>query len=212
MGIVRGSLVVMSAPSGAGKSSLVRRLVAALPDIVFSVSATTRAPRPGERDGVDYHFLERERFQQLASEGQFLEHAVVHGNLYGTLRGPTERLLGEGRDVLLEIDVQGARSVKGSGIGAELIFIMPPSRAELERRLRGRGQDPEESIQLRLRNAGHEVAQVHLFDWVVVNDDLEDALAQLVSVMKALRSRRGAQAQRIGEIARSFGVQPGAEP
>ena len=201
-----GSLIVISAPSGTGKSSLVKRLLAAVPDIVFSVSATTRAPRAGEVDGREYHFLDRPAFEALIAKGELLEHAHVHGNLYGTPRGPVEHDRDAGRDVLLDIDVQGARQVVGSDPGAHLVFVAPPSRQELERRIRSRGLDPADAIERRMKNAAGEMAEMRRFHRVIVNDDLDRAAAELATVVLARRLTPDAQRARLSEILATFGV------
>ena len=204
----RGSLIVISAPSGTGKSSLVKRLLAAAPDIVFSVSATTRPPRPGEKDGVDYHFVDRAGFERLIARDELLEHADVHGNLYGTLRAPADRERAAGRDVLLDIDVQGAGQVLAADRGAHLVFIVPPTRDELERRLRSRGLDAPDIIAKRMRNAAGEMAEIHRFHRVVVNDDLERASGDLVTIVLARRLTPDAQSPRIDSILATFGLPP----
>lgn len=202
----RGSLIVISAPSGTGKSSLVRRLLAADARVRFSVSATTRPARAGERDGVDYHFLGRETFEARVAAGEFLEHAEVHGNLYGTLRATVNEARDAGLDVLLDIDVQGARLVAAADPSAHLVFIAPPSRDELERRLRSRGLDAPESVEKRLRNAVGEMAELHRFDSVCVNDRIEDALADLLAILRAQRLSAPAQRARLDAILGSFGL------
>lgn len=202
----RGSLIVLSAPSGTGKSSLVRRLVDDVPGLVFSVSATTRKPRRGEKDGVDYHFLDRQEFLELVERGDLLEHAEVHGELYGTLREATERELEAGRDVLLEIDVQGAAQVRAATAEAHLVFILPPSRDELEGRLRRRGLDPDDVIRLRLANAAEELRHATTYDFVLVNDDLDETARALAGVVRALRSSGSAMRDRTAAVLDSFGV------
>ena len=206
----RGSLIVVSAPSGTGKSSIVRRLLEILPHLYFSVSATTRAPRAGERDGVDYHFLDKATFAARSAAGEFLEHAEVHGNCYGTLRDATLAQLDQGRDTLLEIDVQGAQQVKASGIDAHLVFILPPSREELERRLRERGLDAPDVIERRLAAARSEVSQVRSFDYVVVNDDLDAATQRLAVVVRALRCTRPAMEPQVRAVLGTFGLDDAA--
>ena len=157
----RGNLFVISAPSGAGKSTLLKRLLAEVPNLAFSVSHTTRAPRPGESNGREYHFVDRPTFARMRDDQAFLEWAEVHGNLYGTSRAAIEAQQAKGLDVFLDIDVQGARQLRDCGHpGAIFLFIAPPSWAELEKRLRGRGTDPEETVQLRLNNARREMAEV----------------------------------------------------
>lgn len=182
-------LVVMSGPSGAGKSTLARRLALAEGRIWRSVSMTTRAPRAGEQDGIDYLFTTREEFARAVERGAVLEHAMVHGEMYGTPGGPvTERLL-QGRDVLLEIDVQGAVAVRKAAPDAVFIFVVPPSREVLERRLRERRSEDEDMIQSRLRRADEEVDLREQYDYLVTNDDLERAVADALAVMSAERNR-----------------------
>lgn len=178
-----GRLFVISAPSGAGKTSLVKALVAGHPDIVFSISYTTRPMRPGEVSGQDYIFVDREEFEERAAAGEFLEHARVFDNYYGTHRARVEDQLAHGRNVVLEIDWQGARQVREAKPDCVSIFILPPSRAELERRLRGRGTDSEAVIQRRLREAEADMSHWREFDYVVVNDDFEQALARLKAIV-----------------------------
>lgn len=182
-----GILFIVAAPSGAGKSSLVNALLEREPDITLSVSHTTRAPRPGDVDGVQYHFVDRARFGQMVAAGDFLEHADVFGNGYGTSRGAVEPILATGRDVLLEIDWQGAAQVRAK-IACVSIFILPPSRAELERRLRARGTDSAATIEKRLAASRGEIAHAHEFDCIVVNDRFEDAVAQLQAIVRAARA------------------------
>lgn len=186
----RSALVVVSGASGAGKSSLLQRLLAASPRLRFSVSHATRAPRPGEQDGVQYHFVDRTRFEQLIREGAFLEWAEVHGDLKGTSWAELERAQSEGLDLLLDLDVQGAEQVRRRHPEALTIFVLPPSFAELERRLRGRAQDREEDIRRRLRNARDEMRRFAEYDFVVVNDDLERCAGDLVALVRAARLRR----------------------
>lgn len=182
-----GKLFIVAAPSGAGKSTLVNALLEREPGIALSISHTTRAPRPGDVDGVQYHFVERARFGRMVAAGEFLEHAEVFGNGYGTSRGAVEPILATGRDVLLEIDWQGAAQVRAK-IACVSIFILPPSRAELERRLRARGTDNEVSIEKRLAASRGEIAHAHEFDCIVVNDRFEDAVAQLQAIVHAARA------------------------
>ncbi|HEX9793799.1 MAG TPA: guanylate kinase [Planctomycetota bacterium] len=174
----QGRLVVLSGPSGSGKSSLWRRLVTH-PQIRFSVSATTRPARPGERDGKDYRFLDAAEFERRRAAGEFLECAQVHGRWYGTLRADVEADLAAGKDVLLEIDVQGAAQVRDSRLPSVSIFVMPPSREELERRLRGRRSESEDEIARRLSIAAAEMAHAGEYDRVVVNEDLDTATAEI---------------------------------
>ncbi len=180
----QGRLFILSAPSGGGKTTLAEALIAASPRIARSVSHTTRAPRPGERDGVDYFFVDAPTFERMVAAGEFLEHATVFGNRYGTSRRAVEALLAQGRDVLLTIDWQGARSVRALMPGAVSVFIVPPSLAELEKRLRARGQDSEEVIARRMAQAREEVSHHPEFDHVVVNDVFEQALADLAAIIR----------------------------
>jgi guanylate kinase len=189
----RGALLVLSGPSGVGKTTVYRRFLADCPDVRFSVSCTTRPPRAGEADGTDYHFLDRDDFQRRVGRGEFLEHAEVHGNLYGTLRSEVEDFLDAGQDVLLDIDVQGARLVRESARNTALanslvfVFVGPPSWPIIEQRLRGRGTDPEEVIQHRLHNARHELAAWQEYDYLIVNDVVEQAATQLAAIRGAAR-------------------------
>ncbi len=192
----RGTLYVIAAPSGAGKTSLVKALVDSTPGIVVSVSHTTRAMRPGEKDGVDYHFVDGSIFQAMVRDGAFLEHAQVFDHHYGTSRSSTLDLLDEGVDVILEIDWQGARQVRQAMPEAVGIFILPPSPAVLEQRLRGRGQDGEEVIARRMRDAVSEMSHYGEFDYVVFNDEFETALGELRAIIRARRLRLEVQARR----------------
>jgi guanylate kinase len=190
----RGRLYVIAAPSGAGKTSLLRALMERRPGVEFSVSCTTRKPRPGEHDGKDYHFIDRSGFERLEAAGEFIEHADVFGNLYGTRRSVVEAALEEGRDLILEIDWQGAKQVRERLPEAVHIFILPPSRAELEARLRKRASDDEAAIARRLRESVLEMSHWKDFDYVIVNRDFESALAELEAVFdgrgEALRAGR----------------------
>jgi guanylate kinase len=179
-----GTLLILSAPSGAGKTSLAKALVQQVPDTMISVSHTTRAPRPGERDGVDYFFVTREDFEAMAAAGRFLEHARVFDNYYGTSRDAVERWLAEGKNVILDIDWQGARHIREQMPRAVSVFILPPSREVLESRLRGRGQDSDEVIARRMRDAVSEMRHYDEFDVVVENDDFDAALADLRAVLE----------------------------
>ena len=178
-----GTLTVITGPSGVGKGTLVQRLLARHPSIWVSVSATTRAPREGEREGESYFFHSRERFDALVQEGGLLEWAEFAGNCYGTPRAPVEQQLQAGRPVLLEIELEGARQVRRSFSQARQIFLAPPSFEELERRIRGRGTDSEKAIQRRLLRAREELSAQGEFDAVVVNDDLDQALLKLEGLM-----------------------------
>ncbi len=178
----RGHLYVIAAPSGAGKTSLLHALMRRRPQVSFSVSCTTRQPRAGEQAGRDYHFVGREEFERLMRAGEFLEHANVFGNLYGTRQSVVEAALAEGRDLILEIDWQGAKQVRERLPEAVQIFILPPSRAELEARLRKRGSDSEEAIGRRLEESVLEMPHWREFDYVIVNRDFDHALAELEAV------------------------------
>ena len=190
------TLFVVAAPSGAGKSTLVNALLEREPAISLSVSHTTRPPRSGEQYGRHYYFTERAEFEREIAEGIFLEHAEVHGNLYGTSRDKVDALLAQGRDVLLEIDWQGAAQIRKSKPDCVSVFILPPSRAELERRLRGRGSDASEVIERRLANSRGEIAHAHEFDYIIVNDRFEDALDELQAIVRAVRLRSSPQCRR----------------
>ena len=189
----RGVALVISGPSGAGKSTVCGQLLVVEPGIHFSISCTTRLPRQGETDGVQYYFLSRAEFERRIAADAFLEHADVHGNYYGTLRSEVEPFLERGQDVLLDIDVQGAAQLRRragyglTGHNAVYVFMAPPSLAELERRLRGRGTDSEEVIQRRLLNARREMAASGEYDQVVVNDQVPLAVARLEAILEAAR-------------------------
>ncbi len=185
----RGTLIVVSAPSGAGKTTLCREVRAFLPDLAYSVSYTTRRPRPGEVDGVDFRFVTESAFTELRDAGRFAEWAQVHGNLYGTHAGTLERALAEGRDVLLDIDTQGARQLRARYPEAALIFIIAPSMAELEQRLRERRSDGEGEIKRRLDRAREEIQLWRRYDYLIVNRDVKDAVEQLTAVIQAERCR-----------------------
>ena len=191
-----GRLYVIAAPSGAGKTSLVKALMEREPRLRFSVSYTTRKPRANEIDGRDYHFIVPDRFQEMVERGEFLEHAQVFDNSYGTGVQAVRDALGSGGLVLLEIDWQGAEQIRRSKPDCVSVFILPPSRAELERRLRGRGSDSAEVIERRLRNSRGEIAHAHEFDYILVNDAFEDALADLQAIVRAVRLRSVLQWQR----------------
>lgn len=185
-----GRLFVISAPSGAGKTTLLRRVMARIPRLVFSVSHTTRAPREGEKTGVDYHFVSRGTFERMITDGLFLEHAAVHNNLYGTSRKTVEEQLAEGVDVILDIDVQGAAIIRRMvSVKAAYIFIAPPSMAELERRLRGRGTEQEDLVALRLKNAKAELQAAREYDYLLINDNLDEAEVVLSAIIVAERAK-----------------------
>ena len=185
----QGNLFIVSAPSGAGKTSLLRELLQADPGLVLSVSHTTRAPRPGEQDGVDYHFVSVDEFMALAGEGAFLEQAQVFDNYYGTSQAGVQSQLEEGLDVVLEIDWQGARQVRKIFPAAISIFVIPPSIAALRERLSGRGQDDETVIERRMRDAKNELSHYAEYDYLVVNDRFEDALDDLACIVRSERLR-----------------------
>ena len=187
----KGALIIISGPSGAGKGTLVDRLVARVPHLWVSVSATTRAPRPGEVPGEDYVFLSAEEFARRIASGDFLEWAEVHGNRYGTLRTEVEARLAEGRDVILEIDPQGALQVKELMPEAVLVFIIAPSLDELERRIRTRGAETDEQIRMRLATAMRELELVESYDHVVENDDVARATDELVALIESLHTVEG---------------------
>ena len=190
----RGLMLVLSSPSGAGKTTLSRRLLQADPQISMSVSATTRPKRPNEVEGTDYFFVTPETFEQMVRRDAFLEHATVFGNRYGTPRKSVEETLGQGRDVLFDIDWQGAQQL-AQKIKDDLVrvFILPPSRAELERRLRSRAEDSEEVVARRMAEAGNEISRWSEYDYVVVNDDVQCAERQLEAILAAERLKRQRQ-------------------
>ena len=184
-------LLVLSAPSGCGKTTIVNRVMTELPGLVFSVSHTTRRPRSGEKDGCDYHFVSREQFKEIRDQqpSGFLEWAEVHGNLYGTSRQDVEARLAQGLDVILDIDIQGAEQIRKNEKPVT-IFIVPPSLSELERRLRGRGTESDESVAVRLANAKQEMQAAADYTYLIVNDQLDEAVRVLQSVIIAERCRR----------------------
>ena len=185
----RGQLFIISAPSGTGKTTLAERLVQVVPDLALSRSFTSRPPRAGELDGVDYNFISRERFESMIAGGEFLEYADVFGNLYGTSAATTEQALAHGQDLVLVIDVQGAQQVRSQTDGSVGIFVLPPSFPVLEERLRGRSKDTEAQMQRRLAVARSEVSAVNDYDYAVVNDDVESAVGRLRSIIEAERAR-----------------------
>lgn len=195
---------VISAPSGSGKSTLVRKLLEMDPKIEFSISHTTRARRGAEQDGEDYWYISREEFERRIARDEFLEHAEVFGNYYGTHRGTWERAMAEGKDLLLDIDVQGARQLKSKIPDAVTIFVLAPSREILERRLRARGEDSEAVIERRLRDAAEEIRNYGWYDYVLVNEDVGESVAGLAAIVRAERLRRTRMEQRIRPILESF--------
>ena len=198
-----GTLYIISAPSGAGKTSLVKTLLEATDDISVSVSHTTRAMRPGEEDGKDYHFTNIDTFKGMIADDAFLEHAQVFDNFYGTAQANIENKLKAGEDVILEIDWQGAEQVRKI-MPCMSIFILPPSRDELEKRLKGRGQDSDEIIARRMRDAVNEISHYPEFDYLIVNDDFDMALVELQSVILARRMRYAVQSQRLAGMLRDL--------
>jgi len=201
-----GNLFIVSAPSGAGKSSLVSAVLAEDPRVVLSVSFTTRAPRPGEFHGREYHFVDAATFQAMLARGDFLESAEVHGNRYGTSRQWIAETREQGRDIILEIDWQGARQVRKVFPDAVGVFILPPPPflAELERRLRGRKQDSEEAIQRRLQDAREEIRHVSEFDYVIINKEFDQARQDLAALVRATRLKLSRQSAKHPEIFSSF--------
>jgi guanylate kinase len=185
----RGTLFVVSAPSGAGKTTLCREARLRVPNLAYSVSCTTRAPRPGEVDGVDFRFISREVFIAMCDRGELAEWASVHGNLYGTPARPLETALREGRDVLLDIDTQGATQLRQRYPEAVLVFVVAPSMAELEQRLRERRSDADQDIARRLARAREEIALWKQYDYLIVNRDVKEAMDQLMAVIQAERCR-----------------------
>jgi guanylate kinase len=193
----RGLLIILSSPSGAGKSTLAKRLRVWDPELDFSVSATTRAPRKGEVDGADYHFLEEPVFKGMVADGEMLEHAHVFGNFYGSPKGPIEKTIETGRDVLFDIDWQGAQQITNSALGTHTlsIFLLPPSIIELRNRLEKRGQDDPETIGRRMEKSWDEISHWGGYDFVLVNDDLNATEEQLKTIITATRLRRSQQPQ-----------------
>lgn len=190
----RGLLIILSSPSGAGKSTLAKRLMGWDPSLRFSVSATTRAPRPGEVDGHDYYFRSRSQFEAMVAADEMLEHAEVFGNLYGSPRAPVEAAMNEGRDTLFDIDWQGGQQVKQAMAGDVVsIFILPPSIAELDRRLRSRGQDSDAVIAGRMEKSQTEISHWAEYDYVLINEDLDRTEADLRTILMAERMKRDRQ-------------------
>lgn len=203
----RGLLFVISAPSGTGKTTLVERLVQILPNLRMSRSYTSRPMRAGEREGVDYHFIGRDSFEGMIAENAFIEWADVFGNLYGTAAADVEGMLAGGQDVVLVIDVQGARQVRQRGTDHTAVFVMPPSFKVLERRLRGRSTEPEAALQRRLETARAEVSSYREYDYVVVNDDLESTVVRLQEIIAAERSRVHRMTRVADAIVRTFFIE-----
>ena len=191
----RGLLVILSSPSGAGKSTLARRLMTWDPTLRFSVSATTRQPRQGERDGVEYFFKTRGAFEEMVAAGEMLEHAEVFGNLYGTPKGPVEAAMADGRDTLFDIDWQGGQQIRRSSLASDVvsIFILPPSIADLEYRLRSRAQDSDEVIAGRMEKSMTEISHWGEYDYVIINRDVDAAEEELKTILMAERARANRQ-------------------
>jgi guanylate kinase len=190
----RGFLLILASPSGAGKTTITRRLISRDPTLTLSVSVTTRPPRPGEVDGRDYHFIDRQRFEAMVERGELLEHAVVFGNCYGTPRGPIEAAIAAGRDIVGDVDWQGARQLSNS-VPRDLVkvFVLPPSLSALEQRLRARAQDSAAAVAARLAQAAEEMSHWPEYDYVIVNHEIEDSVAQLAAIVTAERLRRSRQ-------------------
>jgi len=208
----RGLLFVVSAPSGTGKTTVVERLVQVVPDLGLSRSYTSRTMRQGEADGVDYNFITRARFEEMVAKNAFLEWADVFGNFYGTCAADAEQELAQGRDVVLVIDVQGARQVRARSADRTIgVFVLPPTFEVLERRLRGRSKDPEQAIRRRLATAREEIAAVAEYDYVVVNDELEACVERIKAIVLAERARPRVMAPVVEQIVRSFAQSAGKE-
>ncbi len=202
--VKRGLLFVVSAPSGTGKTTIVERLVRLAPALELSRSYTSRAIRPGEKDGVDYNFVSRTAFETMVREDAFLEWADVFGNLYGTSRAETDRRLAAGADLVLVIDVQGARQVRSRRTDSVGIFVLPPSLAVLEARLRGRSKDPEPAIRRRLATAREELSAAQDYDYVIVNDELDRCVTEAAAIVAAERAKLGRRRELIAEVAKTF--------
>jgi guanylate kinase len=200
----RGLLLILSSPSGAGKSTLARKLMEWDPTIRFSVSATTRAPRPGEEDGREYYFRDKATFQAMVDQGEMLEHAAVFDNFYGSPKAPVEAAMAEGRDTLFDIDWQGGQQIRNSSLGRDVvsIFVLPPSIAELERRLRSRAQDSDSVIAGRMAKSQSEISHWAEYDYVLVNHQVDETFADLKTILQAERLRRDRQPSLTGFVRR----------
>ena len=205
----RGRLFVVSAPSGAGKTTVVERLIQLMPDLRMSRSYTSRPARPGEEDGVDYNFVSRDRFEAMVAGDQFLEWADVFGNLYGTSTVDTERALAAGTDLVLVIDVQGARQVRRQRPSVASVFVLPPSLDALETRLRGRSKDSEEQVRRRLETARQEVSAVSEYDYVLINDEVDGCVERLRAIVVAERAKPDVMGAEVASILASFGAVAG---
>ena len=200
----RGILFVVSSPSGGGKGTLIQRVLNKVPNLSYSVSFTTRAPRNGEVDGREYFFVASEKFEQMVAAGEFLEWAHVHGKLYGTHRQQVAREISEGRDIILEVDVQGAASVRALMADSVSIFILPPSFEVLRQRLQARGTDSPEELDLRLRNAPTELKDYSAFQYVIINDDVDRAAGEMTAIVQAERARLSRQEPRVKRVVEGF--------
>lgn len=199
-----GILFVVSSPSGGGKGTLIQRVLKRLPNLSYSVSYTTRKPRAGESDGSQYFFVTREQFSQMIERNEFLEWANVHGHLYGTSREQVSRDVSSGRDIVLEVDVQGAASIRKLVDDAVSVFILPPSLNVLRQRLVARGTDSTDELEVRLRNAPQELKAYKTFDYAIINDDADRAAEQLIAIIEAERTRLSRQQDRIRRVVESF--------
>ena len=204
--LTKGILFVVSSPSGGGKGTLIQRVLSSVPDLSYSVSYTTRNPRPGEMNGREYFFVSPQDFRQMVEDNEFLEWAYVHGKMYGTSRAQVANEIDCGRDIILEVDVQGAASVRKLISDAASVFILPPSFKVLRERLVARGTDSEEELELRLRNAPEELKDYSTFDYVIINDDIERASAQLASVVYAERARLERQQPYVQHVVEAFAL------
>jgi guanylate kinase len=200
----RGILFVVSSPSGGGKGTLIQRVLKRVPNLGYSVSFTTRAPRNGEENGREYFFVTREEFDRMVAANEFLEWAHVHSKLYGTARQQVEREISEGRDIILEVDVQGAASVRSLLRDSVSIFILPPSFEVLKQRLRARGTDSQEELDLRLRNAPTELKDYLAFQYVILNDDVDRAANQMAAIVHAERARLSRQEAQVKRVVEAF--------
>jgi guanylate kinase len=202
--VTPGILFVVSSPSGGGKGTLIRRVLQLMPDLSYSVSYTTRAPRNGEMEGREYYFVNRQTFEEMVAANQFLEWACVHGNLYGTARQQVANETRGGLDIVLEVDVQGAESIRKLMLGTVSIFILPPSYEILKQRLIARGTDTPEELEVRLRNAPDELRQFSCFDYVIINADIDRAAGQLAGIIYAERARCTRQEELVKEVIENF--------